>query len=74
MLLSIHDPKYLRRLVREINAQIDAPYYGVYRVTRARIYQKLLQIKRLGADHWHCCDPTGFTYANGGDLVASRKV
>lgn len=75
-LLPSNHPTYLRRLVRELNAQGDGFYYRGSRCNRARLSKGDLQIRQLSISSWVSVvlspEPV-FVDAHGRSITASRR-
>lgn len=84
-LLSIDSPKYLRRLVRELNSRSDGFYSGGQRYTLAALRAGVLKGRRLGRyldprdprnnlEIWVEIDPANLSDAYVRTICASRTV
>lgn len=78
MLIAIESHKYLRRLVRELNNQVNGFYVPAFgfsaRCNRARFKHGVLEVKGLATSpRWFIPSKMYFTGVNGNEIVASRK-
>ena len=68
---------YLKRLVRELNAQPDGFYAPVagfnVRCNRARLKGETLQCHSFGSPEWFTPGANSFSDAYGREIVASRR-
>ena len=76
-LLETTSPKYLRRLVRELNRQTDG-FYTAYagfslRCNRARLAAGVLECRPIAGTAWFTPTYGTFTDPYGREIVASRK-
>lgn len=72
-LLSESNPKYLRRLIKEINKGCDAPYSANQRVLAVKLSGSEMLAKFLGHSGWHPINPASVFDGNGRHIVASRE-
>lgn len=77
-LFPLNHPTYLRRLVRELNGQLNGFYYGGTRYSRVRLVSgKMLQARQVTGtgevwDRINTLSP--ITDAYGRDIVVSRRA